>query len=166
MSITEQDLRDRSEEVGECWIWQQGNGARGYPVIKPPGGLPTTVRRIAAALAGKPPAPRQPVLATCGERLCVNPAHMQPTTVANVGKQAAKRGGWKGIVRAANIARTKRAAPGAKLSDAQVVEIRASSEPETVLGLRYGVNRSYIGRIRRGLGRRDYRNPFAGLGAF
>ena len=66
--------------------------------------------------------------------------------------------------RAAKISAARRAGRF-KLTDEQVAEIRASDEPETKLGPKYGVHRSYIGRIHRGTGRKDYRNPFAGLGA-
>jgi len=37
---------------------------------------------------------------------------------------------------------------GVKLSDEQVVEIRASTEPQTALAERYGVGQSQISRIR------------------
>lgn len=161
-TITEKDLKDRSDEVGDCWIWNQGTSNTGYPQMKVYGCGCKLVRRLAAELAGKTPAPRQPVDTTCGEKLCVNPDHMRLTTQKAVGKRAAERGAFSTVSRAAKISAASRAGR-VKLTDEQVAEIRASSEPETKRAPLYGVNRSYIGRIRRGQDRKDYRNPFAGL---
>jgi len=164
MTITVKDLKDRSDEIGDCWIWNQGTSANGYPQMKPVGCGCKLVRRLAVELAGKALAPRQPVDTTCGEKLCVNPDHMRPTTPKAVGRRAAARGAFSTPSRGARISAARKAGR-VKLTDEQVAQIRASDEPETTLGPRFGVNRSYIGRIRRGQDRKDYSNPFAGLGA-
>lgn len=162
--LTVKDLKDRSDEIGDCWIWNQATSENGYPIMKIRGCGCKLVRRLAAELAGKKPQYRQPVETTCDEKLCVNPEHMKPSSSASVAKRAAKRGAFSTVSRGARIAASRRAGK-VKLNDAQVAEIRASTEPETKLGPIYGVNRSYIGRIRRGTDRKDYSNPFAGLGA-
>lgn len=164
MNVTAEEIKNRCDELGDCWIWKQTTSSTGYPIMKVHGCGCQLVRRLSATLAGKTPAPRQPVDTTCGEKLCVNPDHMRPTTPQAVAKRAAKRGAWSSVSRAAKISAARRAGR-VKLTDEQVAEIRASSEPETKLAPLYGVNRSYIGRIRRGTDRKDYRNPFAGLGA-
>ena len=160
--MTEKDIRDRCEEVGECWIWQQGTTSNGYPQVKLRGRGVQLVRRIAAEIAGKKLSPKQPVETTCWEKLCVNPAHMRPTTRSAIGKQAAQRGAFSSPTRAAKIAAARRAS-GVKLSDEQVDEIRESSDPGPLLAKKYGVHRSYIVKIRRGEVMRDYGNPFFGL---
>lgn len=162
LPVTRQDLKDRSDEVGECWIWKQGVTRNGYPQMKVKGCGCMLVRRVAAEIAGKPPAPRQPVDTTCGEKLCVLPEHMRPTTPTAVGRRAAMRGAFSGVSRAAKIAAARRVGR-VKLSDEQVSEIRASTKSETILARKFGVHRSYIGRIRRGTDRKDYSNPWNGL---
>lgn len=157
-------IKDRSVEVGDCWLWNQGTSTNGYPIMKLRGCGCKLVRRLAAESAGHELKERQPVIPTCGEKLCVNPAHMKPTTISEVGKIAARRGAFSSHQRAASIAASRRSGR-AKITEAIASEIRASLDPETTLAQRYGVNRSLIGRIRRGDAWRDYRNPFAGLGA-
>ena len=36
MTITIQEIKDRTDEVGECWIWKRGTTS-GYPQLKVPG---------------------------------------------------------------------------------------------------------------------------------
>lgn len=156
-------IRARCAEVGDCWIWQQATSATGYPIIR----LNRTcqlVRRVVAAAMGLALAPRQPVVTTCGERLCCNPEHIKPTTTKAVARAAAKRGAYSTHQRAAAIARARRRG-GLKLTDAQVQEILTSTEPGPVIAARMGISRSYPNHIRRGAARRDYSNPRAGLGA-
>lgn len=119
------------------------------------------VRRIAAELAGKKPAPRQPVTTTCGEKLCVNPAHMLPVSRKELGMIAAKNGsfstpvvGWK---------RSAAQRSNRKLSDEQIEHIRSSDESGPELAKKFGVDKSYINRIRRGKSLRQYAHPFAWL---
>lgn len=164
MNITIQAIKDRTEEVGECWIWQQGT-TNGYPSMKVKGCGCKLVRRIVVELDGRPAAPRQPVIVSCEEPLCVNPKHLQRSSIKAVAKQAAKKGVWSGKARCAKIAAAKRAAPGAKLTMEQAREIRLSEETGPVLAERYGVNRSLIKSIRAGRAWKDYSSPFAGLGA-
>lgn len=85
--------------------------------------------------------------------------------VALDGRPAAARGSFSSRSRAAKIAAGKRSSGAAKLTLEQAREIRASEDTGPVLAERYGVNRSLIGSIRRGVAWRDYSDPFAGLGA-
>lgn len=158
-----QDLRDRSEEVGACWLWKQGTSKAGYPIMKVRGCGCQLVRRIAAGLAGHELKPRQPVITTCDEQLCVNPKHCQPSTPTAVGLRAAEQGAFSQPARGAKIAAARRSSESAKLTLEQVQAIRASTESERALAAEYGVNRSVIGGIRRGDRWKDYTSPFAGL---
>lgn len=161
--VTLKTIHDRCDEVGECWIWKDAVSQHGYPIMRRrPGGC-LLVRRVAVALDGRPAAPRQPVMCTCGEKRCVNPAHLQPTTISAVAKAAAAKGSFSTTARAARIAQSKRASSQAKLTLEQVREIRASDESNLALAERFGVNRSRIGAIRRGVAWKDYSNPFTAL---
>ena len=105
--------------------------------------------------------PGQPVEATCGEKLCVNPAHMRPTTRKAVARKAAQQGAFSSMARAAKIAEARRL--GSKLTDEQVAYIRASAAPHVHIAARFGVSKQYVSAIRRNMARKDYRNPFAAL---
>ncbi len=159
--LTPQDLLDRSDEVGDCWIWSQAASSGGYPIMKMRGCGCVLARRLAAQLAGHELAPRQPVETTCGEKLCVNPDHCKPSTIKAIGKKAGKAGAWSTPQRSAKIAAAKRAK--GKLTVEQAAEIRASSESGPVLAARYGVDKSMVNNIKRGTAWKDYSSPFAGL---
>lgn len=161
--MTDQDLKDRSEEVGECWIWKQAVSKGGYPIMKLKGCGCQLVRRVAAKLAGHELAPRQPVATSCSERLCVNPAHCKPSTIRAIAKKAGKAGAWSTPKRSAKIAAAKRAK--GKLTAEQAAEIRASTESGPILAARFGIHKSMVNNIKRGDSWRDYTSPFAGLAA-
>ena len=165
MSITLKDIHDRCDEVGDCWIWKQAVSQTGYPIIRrrPDGCL--LVRRVAVALDGREAMPRQPVVATCGEALCVNPAHLKATSNSDAAKRAAERGVWSGKARGAKIAAARRSQPDVKLDMEKAREIRMSAESGPVLAERYGVTRNRINDIKRGTAWKDYANPYAALGA-
>lgn len=157
-----QTIRERCEEVGDCWIWQ-GCASPGYPLVKINGRGAVLVRRLVCELDGRPPAPRQPVASRCNEKLCCNPAHLFPSSIQAIAKAAAKRGAFSGADRAAKIAATKRAA--GKLTMQKAREIRMRTEAAHVLAPIYGVDKSLINKVRSGRAWRDMSSPFAGLGA-
>lgn len=154
-------IKARTEEYGDCHIWQRGVNADGYPQMKLRNHACSLVRRIVFDLSGGKLVERQPIVTTCGERLCVNPDHLKASTTARVSQEAAKRGAFSGIARCAKIAKSKR--PSAKLTMEIAREIRLSTETGPVLAARYGVNRSLVTRIRSGLAWRDFSNPYMGL---
>lgn len=155
-------ITDKTVEEGECWIWTASTSSgTGYPIMKMPGCPCETVRRIVLRMSGKPLKPRQPVEATCDERLCVNPAHMRASSTAAIAQKAAKRGAYSSISRRAKIAASRRGKM--KLTMEQAREIRCSEESGPVLAQRYGVNRSLVNNIKAGRAWRDYSSPFAGL---
>lgn len=163
MELTLKMIHDRCDEVGDCWIWKGATGAQGYPIVRRRPAACLLVRRVAVELDGRPAKPRQPVTATCGDKLCCNPAHLKPSTPAAIARVAAAKGSFATPERAARIAASKRKSSQAKLTMEQAREIRMSEESGPVLAERYGVNRSMIGSIRRGTAWRDYSNPLAGL---
>lgn len=153
-------------EEGDCWIWQGyvTSGRRGgFPAMKFGRNGCVTVRRIVVALDGRPALPRQPVMATCGDKRCCNPAHLKVSTMTEVMQKAGKFGALSSFAKRAATAKTKRATM-AKLDMTKANEIRASNDSDVVLSAQYGVNRSLIGRIKRGEAWIEYENnPFAGL---
>lgn len=161
--MTLDDIKDRTVEEGDCWVWRGSTTGQGYPTMKPPGCGCSMVRRVAIELTGVNLKPRQPVVTTCGERLCVNPAHLKPSTTAAVAKAAAARGAFSTPLRGARIAAAKR--EKGKLSMDIARDIRVSTDSSRALAELYGVHQSLISRVRAGISWRDYSNPFAGLAA-
>ena len=154
-------IRLRCVEDGDCWLWQGALNSTGHPIMKYPGRPCSTVRRLVMEAAGDPPAPRQPTVNTCGDPLCVSPAHTAKSTIQKVGKEAAKRGAFSRLDRRMKIAATRRKT--AKLTIEKANEIRHSSEGIKELAERYSVNPSFIKAIRRGDVWRDYSNPITQL---
>jgi hypothetical protein len=164
--MTLDDIKARCEEVGNCWIWQGAVSATGYPITKASGVRSgcLLVRRLAVELDGRPAKPRQPVLASCGDKLCCNPACLKPSNASAVGKAAAKAGAWKTLARRAKIAKAQREKVG-KLTQEIVTEVKTSHESTRVIAKRLGINRRRVVDIRNGRAWIDYSNPFAQLGA-
>ena len=158
-------LKARTVEEGECWIWMECT-SNGYPQanLRKLQAHPVLVRRIAAALAGRAPEAGQPVRMKCRCKQCVNPAHATPSSTKEIGRMAAKRGAWKGVVRAAKIsaARLK-----TSTIDADAVTAVKMAERGTLQAVceQYGVAYSTAKAIRSGRIRRDYSSPWAGMGA-
>lgn len=156
-------LIERTEEYGDCLLWTGAVGSgTGHPIYKPYGQPCTLVRRAMYQLNGGELIPRKPIDTTCGEKRCINPAHLVQSTTSKIAKRAAKRGAFSGIVRASKIAESRRGKM--KLTMEQAREIRSSTESGPVLALRYGVNRSLITGIKAGRAWKEYGGHWAGLG--
>lgn len=113
----------------DCLPWPYNANQSGYGLIgcrRPDGRRSTTTahRVVLELVAGPAPAPRMQAAHGCGNRLCVNPAHLWWAEPAdNTADQIAD--GTR---------------PGSYLTPEQVREVRASSDPRAVLATRYGVS--------------------------
>lgn len=160
--ITLKEIHDRCDEIGTCWIWRDATSKGGYPIIKR-GGPCLYVRRVVVELSGNPPAPRQPVITTCNDKLCCNPLHVECSTTAKVGQAAAKRRAFSSLSRRMKVAAAKRASPSAKLTMEKAREIRLSTKTGKELAKEYGVHLSVIKGVRQNRMWVDFSSPFAGL---
>lgn len=135
-------------EVGgsdDCWEWKGGIGSTGYGVVK----VKTTGRwrtiaasRFALEIAEGLRDDMQ-ALHHCDNPLCCNPAHLYwGTPQDNVND-----------MRSRNRARyvSKEDHGMAKLTQEEVLAIRASDEDAKVLSARYGVSVRHVRKIRQGV---------------
>lgn len=153
---------ESTEPDGNCIIWTGAVGNSGHPIYKPTGRRACAlVRREVYRLGGRTLSARKPIDTTCGDKLCVNDAHLAQSTISKIAKKAAARGAWTGLARSMRIAMAKRGKM--KLTEQTAREIRNSTETGPVLAARYGVNRTLVTNIKRGTAWKDYSSPFAGL---
>ena len=128
---------DQSGGPDACWPWIGGRVRGGYGRLDTATG--TLAHRTSYELANGPIPEGLHVCHRCDNPPCVNPAHLFAGTNAdNVADRVAKGRPPFG------------ARWGGKLTDEQVREVRASTEPIRVIAPRYGIAHSTIAAIRRG----------------
>lgn len=124
---------------GSCWLWGGTPHHSGYGTVKW-NGIQTTPHRVAYILTYG--LPRKDVLHRCGNRLCCNPSHLYDgDDIQNAADRKAHGRTHQPVGEANSMA---------KLTRAQVDEIRASKDPISTLVERYGVSKSHVYRLRRG----------------
>lgn len=143
------------DDESDCWIWQGYVTKNGHPMIHTCCG-PAYVRRVVLSCVGRAPAPRVPVVPTCGKKLCCNPAHQHATTASAIAQGRAKCAD-----RAKKIALARRAQ--SKLTDEAAQQIRIANEPARVLAQRHGVSLSRVYAIRRGDSWKEYGGSLAAI---
>ncbi len=153
---------------GDCLIWQgatTGHKTHPTPCLKTDG-TNRSARPVVLKLARKPRPSLQHtrVITTCGNPLCLNPAHLRWATTSKINQAGARNRAAGDTLRRSKIAATMRERR-AKLTPEQVREIRASTDLQHVLAMRYQVRQAHISNIRLHKAWRDYTTPFAGLGA-
>lgn len=95
---------------------------------------------------GKVAKPGFKIRMTCGNLLCLNPAHMQVSSFSVISKIAAKNGAYDGIQRRIKLSMIAR--PRGKLDMEKARAIRLSDKNNQQLAQEYGVNASTIQKVR------------------
>jgi len=129
-----------------CWLWP-GAAGKHYGVYKTKG-----VQRLAHRLSWEyhnGPIPLgMHVLHKCDVPLCVNPDHLWlGTHLDNVADMNAKGRHGKTTDNGVKGERNYRA----RLSTADVIAIRASTDTQRTIAARYGIGQSAVCKIRRGI---------------
>jgi hypothetical protein len=145
----------RIDEMTGCWAWSGArhstNGPRIYAPVLPGGEMQSQPGRRAVwqMVTGKAIPERWRVYGTCGNMLCVNPAHIECGPSGAVGKHIAKTGAYKNKPNriAANRATGRKRA---HYTPEDVAEIMASDETIEQLATRLGLGRGPVWRIRAG----------------
>lgn len=134
----------------DCIPWPYGIGSGGYGLLKQ-GAKMVPAHRLTLELSkGGPPSPEMVAAhapQACHNRACVNPRHLRWATQAENNRDRQADG-----TQAHN--KGELAGP-AKLTDAQVVAIRADGRPHSAIATEYGVAQSTISRIK---GRQRWRH--------
>lgn len=156
-------VHDRCREDGDCWLWQLSVSSHGVPVmhLKDSGKL-IGVRRFVALKKGLN-IEGLLVTNTCGNNRCVCPAHVLVVTKSEMGKLNVARTGYtSNVLRRKKISDAKRKT--AKLSLAQAIEVRNSTESLSDIAEKAGISRATASRIRNAKMWKEYGTPFDGIG--
>jgi hypothetical protein len=134
------------DKSGDCWIWRGAQGSTGYGTFHP-GKRLELAHRVSYELAHGPIPDGYQVCHRCDVRLCVNPAHLFAGTQSENLQDARRKGRLTAGERH----------PMARLTDAQVAEIRAAcarGESQIAVARRFNTSRGHVGRLVRGTSRR------------
>jgi len=150
LSLTLPMIESRCVEEGDCLLWT-GPVTNGSPYAWSDGRC-TSIRRLVYQLHTGEPVPKGRIVTMrCGNPSCLRLSHITTMTRKQMGAKVAELGLLKTPdIRAARIAAV-RGGKVARLTMAQADEIRQSTDSVDELAARYGVHRSHVYRIIRGL---------------
>jgi hypothetical protein len=72
------------EPENACWLWRGGKNTKGYGKLKIAGNVTDLAHRVAYELRKAPLGKGRVVRQICGEKLCVNPAHLKAVGKSDV----------------------------------------------------------------------------------
>jgi hypothetical protein len=142
VSVAER-LMARIRYQGDCWEWTGSLNGKGYGQINIKGGnVPSLVHRTSYAEFVGPIPEGLDVLHKCDNPLCFKPSHLFLGTHADNMKDKMEKGRHRYGV-------SQGSAHGmSKLTDAQVLEIRASAGPSRIVAEKYGISGRQVRDIR------------------
>ena len=107
----------------DCWLWQGTRMPFGYGLTGGLNGVTTTAHRVAWAIVYGTVPEGMFVLHKCDNPPCVNPNHLYAGTQKDNARDAIERGRFTYAVSPCGIDH-----PGAKLTEADVIQIRRLAE--------------------------------------
>lgn len=127
---------DKVDRSGDCWMWKAGKSGGKYGQFHM-FARPMLAHRIGVMLAGVDPGELF-VCHKCDVPLCVRPSHMFLGTHKDNMADAAKKGRMCGENH-----------PLARLTNEDIIMIRASMLPQIILARRFGVRKQTISSIKK-----------------
>lgn len=129
---------EKVDRTGECWVWTANRNKAGYGRIASKRGSMEYAHRLSYMMFHGDPGELS-ILHDCDNPPCVNPAHLKAGTQKDNLDDMDRRG--------RRICLKGEAAPAARLTEAQVLEIRASPLNQTQLARLYGLDPSTVSNI-------------------
>lgn len=165
MKLTLDTLPMYCHEEGDCLLWAQGLNSTGYPQANVGGRIVLVRRYVYRELCGLRAGPRQPISARCGQKLCVSPRCLFSSTAGDVLTRAYALGFRSRQNECLARQRRTRELGWAKLSDDDVVRLRALGDDvsNAEAGRMFGVSAQTARRARRGV---SWRKLVPGASAF
>lgn len=158
---TLETIRERTEEEGDCWLWQAGK-SHGTPALRHEGRSMQVRRYIFEVLQGKTIPKGMLISSGCPHLDCVNPEHIRRFTRTQLQRHTAKRTQYgANPLRCMRLARAKQEA--SELTWERVREIRAMEGTDKGIARALDMNFSVVNCIRKHKTWRESNNPFAGL---
>ncbi|HVR51902.1 MAG TPA: hypothetical protein VMS38_19355 [Pseudorhodoferax sp.] len=151
----------RTDEVGDCRIWNMALDPQGNPLMRFEGNNRRVQNVLWKAAGNDLPADRR-IIMKCGCKDCILLEHMKVVHRRVPFQLAAKAGKWRGLARAEKLSAKARERFG-KFTPEDIAAIRSSHDSQAELALRYGVVKSTIGQIQRFETYKEYRSVFSGL---
>lgn len=143
-------------KADECWPWK-GAISKGYGEFSFRGRIRPAHELALSFAIGEKRADGLDTCHSCDNPPCVNPAHLRfGTRQSNVDEMVERGRNARG-----------ESSPSAKLTTAQVVEIRsrrAMGARQKDLALQYGISAAYVSEIVNGLVWQDAGGPITGIG--
>jgi len=161
--MTLDEIKARCVEEGDCLIWQGYISRGGSPIAWDPASKKhASVRKAVLRLGGKEAKEGYTPACICGTRGCVSPEHLRLMSLSRYARKVlAPRANTP--LRKAKIAATWRKRH-ARLTAADVHELRTGEEPSAKAAQRLGVSVGTVNNIRAYRAWRDHTaGPWAGL---
>lgn len=131
---------ERATKTDGCWVWSGTRNSYGYGVFLLPGERPVRAHRHAYELTHGPIPDGLVVMHSCDNPPCINPTHLSLGGRGDNNRDAKAKG--RNAAGEAN--------GHAKLTAAQVADIRRDARTQRAIAAQYGVDESTISQIRAG----------------
>ncbi len=129
-----------SSNIDACWPWRAYRNTRGYGMFGTSSYVVHLANRVAYAISKGTTPGDVFILHRCDNPACVNPKHLFPGNQKDNMSDAKLKG------RRASVIGTKN--PRAKLTEEQVIAIRADARRQTAIAMDYGVTQNMVSRIK------------------
>lgn len=130
---------EKVEKTSTCWLWKGARDENGYGRFRWRGSS-KWAHRVAYELFFEEEPGSLVVRHTCDNPLCVNPRHLLLGTHEDNCRDMKVRGRYKN--------------GSQRLTDEQVQQIREATGTHREIAARFGVDRSYVGQLKRGTRRK------------